>query len=53
MAIHWWRVWVKVHVHGSGGVPIPGDVQETGKCSTEGHGLVGVVVMAGDKKKRV
>ena len=27
-------------VQGSGGVAVPGDVQETFRCSTEGHGLV-------------
>ena len=28
---------------GSGGVTIPGGVQETWGCGTEGHGLVGMV----------
>ena len=28
---------------GSGGVTIPGGVQEEGRCGTEGHGLLGVV----------
>ena len=26
---------------GGGGVTIPGGVQETGQCCTEGHGLMG------------
>jgi len=30
---------------GSGGVTVPGGVQEKGGCGTEGHGLVGMVVM--------
>ena len=31
--------------HGGGGVTIPGGAQEKEKYHTEGHGLVGVVVM--------
>ena len=30
---------------GGGGVTIPGDVQEKGRCGTEGYGLVGMVGM--------
>jgi len=30
---------------GSGGVTIPGAVQEEGTCGTEGHGFVAMVVM--------
>jgi len=32
-------------VQGSGGVPIPGDVQKTCRCGTLGHGLAGMVVL--------
>ena len=31
---------------GSGGVIIPRGIQETWRCGTEGHGLVGVVVVS-------
>jgi len=31
--------------HGGGGVTIPEGVQEKGRCGTEGHGLMGMVVM--------
>ena len=30
---------------GGGGVTVPGDFQENGKCGTEGHGLTGMVGM--------
>jgi len=30
---------------GGGGVPIPGGVQETCRCGTSEHGLVGMVVL--------
>ena len=32
-------------VRGGGGVTVPGAVQGTWKCGTEGHGLVGMVGM--------
>jgi len=32
---------------GSGGVTIPGGVQKTCRCGTSGHGLAGVVLLAG------
>lgn len=30
---------------GSSGVTVPGGIQETWKCGTEGHGLVSMLVM--------
>ena len=32
---------------GSGGVPVPGDVEKTCGCGTSGYVLVGVVVLGG------
>ena len=32
---------------GGGGVPIPGGVPETCRCGSSGHGLVGMVLLAG------
>jgi len=32
---------------GGGGVTIPGGIQETFRCGTEGHGLVGEILVVG------
>jgi len=36
---------LKQAAHGSGGVTVPGSVQELWRCGTKGHGLVNVVVI--------
>lgn len=34
-----------IHIKGNGGLTVPGGLQEMCSCGTEGHGLVGKVVL--------